>query len=425
MHHKRNQDRKTVQKIRKDIHKHFQPNYKLEDILNLGKLENPKPVYDKLEEFIQQNVRGITSTQLRKLFDLIPESPTKETLLMQRPQFAHMIAKQPNESAKNIMLLVDEMTITANQVGKDHLLKGVNHFLQSLVAFHKFHEVLSKRRQSTEKFIKSMESDLKIEKFKNIHLDTLLKMILELPKGRAIQDTFEVLKSFITKNAGGISNTQLRNIYDKIIKAITVQQLQELRPLLAYTAARQAGEKAIKFIYLLLSLIKKVEEKSQVKDFQHVAEMIVSFHRYQEEVNNEKIFPEKLTKSINDHFGMFYGKLLSMQTTTNYGNIQEKIQEFVLIKDKEGIKGSQFRRLFDEVMMVENVADLRLLEPLFLYTIARQSNPNAQKIILFFAELLTKMKDTQMLSFQTLMMDFMAYHRFFEETEAKFTTQLT
>lgn len=426
MYHKRNQERRTIQKIRDDIQKHFQPNYQLEDVLNLSNLENPKPIYDKLEEFVQRNVRGITSTQLRKLFDLVAENPTREDLLIQRPQFAHMIAKQPNEEAKNIMLLVDEMAIIAvKKVGHDRFLQGFNHFLQSLVAFHKFHEVISARRQSPEKFMGSMQADLKTPALRNVGLDTLLKMILELPKGTAIKDTLRILKTFIAKNAAGITNTQLRNIYDKILQATTVQQLQELRPLLAYTAARQAGQEAIKFIFLLIELLKRVNTLSQVKDFQQVAEMIVSIHRYQEAVNNEKLLPEKLSREIQTDFGMLYEQLLTMQNTTNYGKIQEKIQAFVLIKQGEGIKASQFRRLFDEAMMARNIAELRLLQPLFLYTAARQSNPKSQKLILFFAQLLEKMKDNQMLGFQNLMMDFMAYHRFFEETAAKLTTPLT
>jgi len=418
MHHKRNRERKTIQRLREDIRKHFQYD-SIRELLYLNRLDNPNEVYNRLEDFVRQNVRGITSSQLRKLFDLVPENPTKEDLLIQRPQFAHMIARQPNESAKNIMLLVDELAAMAGQ--DDSLKFGFQPFLKALVAYHKFYEVLAARRLDANKFLSLTKADFKQEKDKS-HLDfnSVLQTLMALEVPTNVQIGLTYLDNFIGKNANGITSTQLRNIYDKILLTDTVKTLQELRPSLAYTAARQTRLESVKFIFFIQELLKCVKTTADLGYFKNVFEVIVSLHRYKEVFSGKKAnVPNDLNKATLSFFEPHYDRLLTMNKTTLYGQIQDKIQEFSLIEKREGIKASQFRRLFDETMKAEKLPQLQLLEPLFLYTAARQSNKKAQQIILFFAQLLKSVKENQVTNFQDLMLDFMAYHRFFEEAKTK------
>jgi len=209
----------------------------------------------------------------------------------------------------------------------------------------------------------------------------------------------------------------LRNIYDKFLLAQDHKQLQKLRPVLAYTAARQSNLESIRLIFLLIELVKKVTTDAQLQDFLKVMEVIVSLHRFEEAVAEEKISPSSLIEKTKQHFQPFnFAKLMELTTTIHHDKIQDKIQEFVLFKKGEGIKGSQFRRIFDEVMDAKSAKSIHLLKPLMLYAAARQSNPLAQRTILLFEQLIPYLSEENLQDYQRIMLDALAYHRYFEET---------
>jgi len=408
MNPRRNKYFKDIETIRKDLVRHFQP-YPLADLLKLEKMEHPNPLFAKLEALIAQNVRGISTTQLRKLFDIVKDANNRRALLIQRPQFAHMIAKQPDESAKYMMLLVDEVTARAAQ--DDILFQGFPFFLESLVAFHKYFEVLNKRRLQPHKIKEAVERELR-----PLQIKDFLNIKAESNPDRIINQ----LQSFIRKNVTGITATQLRNIYNKILVNGAKHKLPQLRPVLSYTAARQEREESQKLIYFIQTLISNIKDAADEKAFMQLMEMLVSIHKFEEFVRAKRINTTKLTQEIKEVFIDVWEVLLNKEVEKPLAEIQEKLQQFVLLNRGEGIKAAQFRRLYDEVMRTKEVSTLKYLRPLFLYTFARQQNPQARKIIYFFVLLLKAVKETRQLdAFKILMEDLLAYHRFFEETNTK------
>ncbi len=405
---KSKRERKTIFDIRNEINNYFQP-YDLEVLLTMKSMENPSPIFDELEKFISKNVRGITSSQLRKLVDLVQNVNNPEDLTIQRPQIAQMISKQPWDEAKFIMLLVDELTELTAQRGDDETKKGYDYFIQCLLGFHKYHEVLSSARTDEEKLKQLVNSDLGA---------TTIVGISTLGNGNDPNPTLSGLENFMRQNARGITSTQLRNIYDKFL--IEQPKIGHVKPFLAYTVARQRNLESVKFIYLIMQLLEKLEDgKYEVSDFMNTMQTLLSIHKYQEAINTKKLNPAERQKEIKDKLAPFKSQnLLEMKTTfvSNYGAIQEKLKSFTKM-NKEGVKGSQFRRIYDEAMRATNVNEIKLLRPLFQYTAARQTHSKSQNLILFFIMLMGSMKDTpeHFQGFQALMTDLMAYHRYFEE----------
>jgi CRISPR/Cas system CSM-associated protein Csm2 small subunit len=398
---------KTIEKIRAEIVSHFRPDITV--LLKMEKEENIDSVFEDLERFLVQHARGITSTQLRNVFEIVRPSQNLVQLQLQRPRLAHIIAKQPWESAKYLMLLVDELVARADDVTKN----GFPYFIETLVAFHRFQEAMNDKRVSSEQMARDLN-----RAFGN----TTLEEILYLRKSKNINQILNGFQNYLQQNVKGITSTQLRNIFSKMLTVRDFKALKRLRPVLVYTAARQGTRESVKLIFLILELLKQVNSESDKKEFLYVIEVLVSLHKYEEGIAKKSIFPDKLQSEYQTHFKEYpLEDLLQMATKSihDYQEIQEKLQEFVLPnRSQDGIKGSQFRRFFDAVLAAKTPNEIRLLRPLFLYTAARQSSKGAQKILLFFVELMVIMKDDNFSGFQAIMTDSLVFHRYFEEVKS-------
>lgn len=87
---------------------------------------------------------------------------------------------------------------------------------------------------------------------------------------------------YVQKCGGVITPTQIRNIYNKIIKVDDAKptQLQLLRPKLAFVAAKLKQDNQKIIVNLLMSCIKQVKTKEQVKNFKMFMEAFVAYHKY-------------------------------------------------------------------------------------------------------------------------------------------------
>ncbi len=81
-----------------------------------------------------------------------------------------------------------------------------------------------------------------------------------------------------------LSSAQIRNILDRIqrMKGYDKNQLQLLRPLLAYAAGRdQTPEKKLKHLQEIIDrAIMKVDNEEKFKNLRNFFEAIVAYHRY-------------------------------------------------------------------------------------------------------------------------------------------------
>lgn len=111
--------------------------------------------------------------------------------------------------------------------------------------------------------------------FKDIKAD-----LLSLNDVTKIKTIFSKLEQFVNKTASGLSSSQLRNVYSKIIEAKTPIDLQLLRPNLAYVAARNETQQAKQVMALIDYLIQQVDTEERQKHFNKVMEAIVAYHKY-------------------------------------------------------------------------------------------------------------------------------------------------
>ncbi|MEX2513507.1 MAG: type III-A CRISPR-associated protein Csm2 [Cyclobacteriaceae bacterium] len=103
----------------------------------------------------------------------------------------------------------------------------------------------------------------------NDNVSALVSKIEEFVKNRF----FDGAKEYI-------STHQLRNIYDKVLKC-NENNIQLIRPKLAYVAARQQKAEAKELVKFFNELIKDIENSpSKLESFKIFFEAIVAYHKF-------------------------------------------------------------------------------------------------------------------------------------------------
>lgn len=120
-----------------------------------------------------------------------------------------------------------------------------------------------------------LASEVISEYFKGLEND-----LLSLNDITKIKSIFSGLENFTQKMSSGLTTSQLRNVYSKILEAKTPVELQLLRPNLAYVAARNDKKEAKKVMAFVDYLIQQVDSTEKQKSFNKVLEAIVAYHKY-------------------------------------------------------------------------------------------------------------------------------------------------
>lgn len=97
-----------------------------------------KPVIASIEDFVQNEGRGITTSQLRNIYAKVKSHRQDEwqKLQLMRPLLAYTAARQGTRQARVIIALLDDLI---QQVNEEKHLEGFLTFMESIVAYHKFH----------------------------------------------------------------------------------------------------------------------------------------------------------------------------------------------------------------------------------------------------------------------------------------------
>ncbi len=103
--------------------------------------------------------------------------------------------------------------------------------------------------------------------------------ILSFKETKNLKDLLTHLEEYVRERAGGVTTSQLRNIFSKIKPMKTAQQLQLVRPQLAYVAARQQKKEARNVISFLETIVKEINDDKQVESFIKFFEAIVAYHK--------------------------------------------------------------------------------------------------------------------------------------------------
>jgi CRISPR type III-A-associated protein Csm2 len=120
-----------------------------------------------------------------------------------------------------------------------------------------------------------LAGDVISEHFKGLEND-----LLSLNDITKIKSIFSGLENFTQKMSSGLTTSQLRNVYSKILEAASPVELHLLRPNLAYVAARNDKQEAKKVMAFVDYLIQQVDSPEKQKSFNKVLEAIVAYHKY-------------------------------------------------------------------------------------------------------------------------------------------------
>jgi len=136
-------DRLTAEQLLEQAKNYFGKTY--QDLLRLhDKDVDLNAVDDCTQKFVRDTCRGVTSSQLRNVFSDIKGIDEARALKLKRPRLAYVIARQEgNPRAQQLMLLLDDLikkTSTNDEALERKQVKSFQHFLESVVAYHKYYE---------------------------------------------------------------------------------------------------------------------------------------------------------------------------------------------------------------------------------------------------------------------------------------------
>ena len=111
-------------------------------------------------------------------------------------------------------------------------------------------------------------------------IEDRIKDILAMGQLEDLSTLLDDLQDYVKQKGGKVNSSQLRNIFSKVLQAEKKIDIQLIRPKLMYVAARQTSNDAKKVIEFLEKVASKVENDTQVKNFQIFMEAFVAYHKY-------------------------------------------------------------------------------------------------------------------------------------------------
>lgn len=103
--------------------------------------ESLNAILDCLERFVENNYKGLTTSQLRNIFSQIKKAKLAQ-LPMLRPKLAYVAARQKNERATIITTFIGDLikrTVATPSAESARALKSLKANMEALVAYHKFY----------------------------------------------------------------------------------------------------------------------------------------------------------------------------------------------------------------------------------------------------------------------------------------------
>jgi CRISPR-associated protein Csm2 len=108
--------------------------------------------------------------------------------------------------------------------------------------------------------------------------------ILKMESTKKVKELVDATSEFVRTRCKEkyISTSQLRNIYDKLLKVKeeNYSQVQLLRPKLAYVAARQNKAEAKEIVNFFNEIISKISSEDELRSFKIFFESVVAYHKF-------------------------------------------------------------------------------------------------------------------------------------------------
>jgi CRISPR type III-A-associated protein Csm2 len=86
-------------------------------------------------------------------------------------------------------------------------------------------------------------------------------------------------EDFVKYKLGGMTKTQLRNVFELIRNCNSAEEMKMTKPKLLYTAGRLNGE-GKKFLLELSKLVSKVSKEEEVNLVKKFMETVLAYHKY-------------------------------------------------------------------------------------------------------------------------------------------------
>lgn len=103
--------------------------------------------------------------------------------------------------------------------------------------------------------------------------------ILENQGDTNVDAFIQQVEKFVEEKGTQLSNTQLRNIYDKILNTDDLISLKMIRPQLAYLAGRENNQDSKELLSFIDILIKETSVET-IENFKQFMQMVVAYHKF-------------------------------------------------------------------------------------------------------------------------------------------------
>ncbi|MEN2984805.1 MAG: type III-A CRISPR-associated protein Csm2 [Dictyoglomaceae bacterium] len=138
----RNRPSSQEENWRRNVENLLGKNY-IEKILSLENLdvEEFREFNQRIQNFISERAEDISSSRLRKIYELIKKAQDLSDLLLAIPYLAYMVGKEEKRNKKNALgELYVVLKDSIEKVGNDKKqLKNIQKFTEILVAYQKFY----------------------------------------------------------------------------------------------------------------------------------------------------------------------------------------------------------------------------------------------------------------------------------------------
>lgn len=104
------------------------------EILKLKDLDDPTNLIESIKAYMQIHGWGITSTQLRNIFELLKGCTEKKQFTLTKPRLAYIGARQSKRESKDLIELLSNLITDM----KEEQIGSFKMFIESLVAYHKY-----------------------------------------------------------------------------------------------------------------------------------------------------------------------------------------------------------------------------------------------------------------------------------------------
>lgn len=237
-----------------------------------------KKLLDVLHNLLKDHAAKITPHQVRRVYGAIMDIPTGGTqqLKMLNPLLANIVGRQGTDDARKIMVLLEDL-VNATQSEAD--LSGLQRFMELFIAYHRyFHEIKGKKETELEEVLNANLPITEAQKTWSY------QKILATYEGTDYTKLNAFLATFVKKTGKDLSSSQLRNIYDKVLKTNDFREVQLLRPIIAYSIIRAKRDDSKILLLFILNMARATTAKNY-ENFKFLLQTIVAYHEYYDVVS--------------------------------------------------------------------------------------------------------------------------------------------